>query len=161
MRHKPENGNKERKVPTMSEHNQSSTLKFLHCGDVHLDTPCIGLSPEKSEERRNGLRSTFMRMMEYVRDGGVDYMLISGDLFNTECATNSTAELLSREAPLTLQRSFSFASSATAPIQSLLSLPVDPITMRITRSTPREDFLRTATYSRPISSPALILMMTE
>ena len=81
----------------MSEHNQSSTLKFLHCGDVHLDTPCIGLSPEKSEERRNGLRSTFMRMMEYVRDGGVDYMLISGDLFNTECATNSTAELLIRE----------------------------------------------------------------
>jgi DNA repair exonuclease SbcCD nuclease subunit len=38
-----------------------------------------------------------MRMMEYVRDGGVDYLLISGDLFNTDCATNSTAELLIRE----------------------------------------------------------------
>ena len=81
----------------MSENNQVSVLKFLHCADVHLDSPYVGLSAEKSEERRNGLRTTFMRMMDYVRDGGVDYVLISGDLFNTDCATNSTAELLIRE----------------------------------------------------------------
>lgn len=81
----------------MSENNQVSVLKFLHCGDVHLDSPYVGLSAEKSEERRIGLRSTFMRMMDYVRDGGVNYVLISGDLFNTDCATNSTAELLIRE----------------------------------------------------------------
>ena len=81
----------------MSENNQTSTLKFLHCGDIHLDNPFVGLPAEKSEERRNGVRSTFMRMMEYVRDGGVNYVLISGDLFNTDCATNSTAELLIRE----------------------------------------------------------------
>ena len=88
---------KERNFYIMSENNQPSVLKFLHCGDIHLDTPFVGLSPEKSEERRNGLRTTFMRMMEYVRDGGVNYLLISGDLFNTDCATNATAELLIRE----------------------------------------------------------------
>ena len=38
-----------------------------------------------------------MRMMDYVRDSGVNYVLISGDLFNTDYATNSTAELLIRE----------------------------------------------------------------
>lgn len=81
----------------MSENNQASILKFLHCGDIHLDNPYIGLSAEKSEERRSGLRSTFMRMMDYVRDSGVNYVLISGDLFNTDYATNSTAELLIRE----------------------------------------------------------------
>lgn len=81
----------------MSENNQTSILKFLHCGDIHLDNPYVGLSAEKSEERRMSVRSTFMRMMEYVRDGGVNYVLISGDLFNTDCATNSTAELLIRE----------------------------------------------------------------
>ena len=75
----------------------SKTLKFLHCSDIHLDTPYVGLSPEKSDERRRGLRSTFMRMMEYVRGGGINYVLMSGDIFDTSYATNSTAELLIRE----------------------------------------------------------------
>ena len=81
----------------MSEKTQSTVLKFLHCADVHLDTPFAGLTPEKSDERRVGLRQNFMKMMDYVRGAGINYVLISGDLFETECATNSTAELLIRE----------------------------------------------------------------
>ena len=81
----------------MSEKTQSTVLKFLHCGDIHLDTPFAGLTPEKSDERRVGLRQNFMKMMDYVRGAGINYVLISGDLFETECATNSTAELLIRE----------------------------------------------------------------
>jgi len=81
----------------MSEKNQGTRLKFLHCADIHLDRPYVGLSPEKNEERRKGLGNTFARMMEYVRSGGVNYVLISGDLFDNEFATNNTAELLIRE----------------------------------------------------------------
>ena len=81
----------------MSEKTQSTILKFLHCGDIHLDTPYAGLSPEKSDERRASLRNTFMKMMEYVRGAGINYVLISGDLFETDTATNSTCELLIRE----------------------------------------------------------------
>lgn len=81
----------------MSEKNQALVLKFLHCADIHLDTPFVGLAPEKSDERRVGLRTAFMKMMEYVRGAGIDYVLMSGDIFETECATNSTAELLIRE----------------------------------------------------------------
>lgn len=81
----------------MSEKKQPKLLKFLHFGDVHLDTPFEGLSPEKSDERRNGLRENFIKMMEYVRLSGINYALISGDLFETDCATNNTAELLIRE----------------------------------------------------------------
>lgn len=81
----------------MSEKTQASQLKFLHCADVHLDIPYSGISPELSDERRRGLRETFGRMMDYVRNSGVDYVLISGDLFNTEYATNGTAETLIRE----------------------------------------------------------------
>lgn len=81
----------------MSETKQGTQLKFLHCADVHLDRPYVGLSPEKNDERRRGLRTTFMRMMEYVRGSGVNYVLISGDLFDTEFATNNTAEVLIRE----------------------------------------------------------------
>ena len=78
----------------MSEKTQATVLKFLHCGDIHLDTPFTGLSPEKSDERRLGLRASFSKMMEYVRGAGINYVLISGDLFESDCATGSTAELL-------------------------------------------------------------------
>ena len=81
----------------MSDKTQATVLKFLHFGDIHLDTPFAGLSPEKSDERRAGLRENFIKMMEYVRGAGIDYVLISGDLFETECATNTTAELLISE----------------------------------------------------------------
>ncbi len=72
-------------------------LRFLHCSDIHLDTPFAGLPAEKSEERRRALRNSFMKMMQYVRDSKLDAVLISGDLFDIEFATNTTAEVLIRE----------------------------------------------------------------
>lgn len=81
----------------MSENNNVINLKILHCGDIHLDSPFLDVTPEKSEERRRELRSTFMRLMEFIRDKGVDYVLISGDLFDTAYATNVTSEILIRE----------------------------------------------------------------
>ena len=81
----------------MGEKTQATVLKFLHFGDIHLDTPFVGLAPEKSDERRVGLRQNFIKMMDYVRGAGINYVLISGDLFETECATGGTADLLIRE----------------------------------------------------------------
>ena len=81
----------------MGEIKENKRLKFLHCSDIHLDTPYVGMTPEKSDERRRELRAAFMRMMEFVRERGVDYVLIAGDLFDTKYATNTTAEILIRE----------------------------------------------------------------
>ena len=81
----------------MSEETKKTHLRFLHCSDIHLDAPFVGLTAEKSEERRRVLRSSFMRMMQYVRDSKINVVLMSGDIFNTEYATNSTAEILIRE----------------------------------------------------------------
>lgn len=81
----------------MAETKKNTHIRFLHCSDIHLDTPFVGLSHEKSDERRRELRSTFMRLMQYVRDRGVNVVLISGDLFNARYATNQTAEVLIRE----------------------------------------------------------------
>ena len=80
----------------MSEEKKTH-LRFLHCGDIHLDIPFTGLAAEKSEERRRILRSSFMRMMQYVRDTKINVVLMSGDIFNIEYATNTTAEVLIRE----------------------------------------------------------------
>ena len=63
----------------MGEEVKKTHLKFLHCSDIHLDIPFVGLTAEKSEERRRVLRSSFMRMMQYVRDSGINVVLMSGD----------------------------------------------------------------------------------
>ncbi len=57
----------------------------------------LGLPQDKADERRREVRSTFMRMMEFVRERAIDYVLICGDLFDTAYATNTTAEIIIRE----------------------------------------------------------------
>ena len=66
----------------MSENTQGRRLKFLHCSDIHIDSPYTGMTPDKSDERRRELRATFMRLMEFIRERGINYCLISGDLFD-------------------------------------------------------------------------------
>jgi DNA repair exonuclease SbcCD nuclease subunit len=72
-------------------------IKILHCSDIHFDAPYVGLPSEKADERRRELRKTFSRLMEFVRERHIDYVLIAGDLFDTKHATNMTAETLIRE----------------------------------------------------------------
>ena len=79
------------------EENTKTRIRFLHCSDIHLDTPFVGISAEKSEERRRMLRASFVKMMQYIRETNVNIVLMSGDIFNTEYATNTTAEVLIRE----------------------------------------------------------------
>lgn len=81
----------------MSESYQGKKIKILHCADIHLDTPFAGLMLEKSEERRRELRASFMKLMEFAREREVDYVLICGDLFETDFATNTTLEIIIRE----------------------------------------------------------------
>lgn len=81
----------------MSEKNMEIKVKFMHCSDVHLDTPVVGMTPEKSDERKREIRSSFMRFMEFVRGEQTDFVLISGDLFDVEFVTNTTAEIIIRE----------------------------------------------------------------
>ena len=72
-------------------------IKILHCADIHLDAPFIGMTTEKADERRRELRKTFSKMMEFVRERKINYVLIAGDLFDARHATNTTAEILIRE----------------------------------------------------------------
>ena len=81
----------------MSDRKIGERLKFLHCSDLHLDTPYVGLAPDKSDERRSALRQTFRRLIDYVRNAGIKYVLMSGDIFDIKHATGATAELFIRE----------------------------------------------------------------
>ena len=102
----------------MAELKKTTHLRFLHCSDIHLDTPFTGLSAEKSDERRRELRETFQQMMTYVRERGVNAVLISGDLFDIRYATNQTAELLIREFENCKETVFVISPGASDPYES-------------------------------------------
>ncbi|MBQ4151002.1 MAG: metallophosphoesterase [Clostridia bacterium] len=73
------------------------TIRIIHFGDLHLDSPFSSLSVDKSEIRRRELRATFTSIMYYAREVAADIVLISGDLFDDAYATAETTELMCKE----------------------------------------------------------------
>ncbi|MBN1623460.1 MAG: DNA repair exonuclease [Clostridia bacterium] len=67
-------------------------ITFIHCADVHLDSPFSSLSdkPGLSSMRRRGLMEAFSRMIAAVRSEKPDLLIIAGDLFENEYAKVST-----------------------------------------------------------------------
>lgn len=70
------------------------TVRMLHTGDIHLDSPFSRLRADKSEERRREMRETFARMLTYIREEAIDIALIAGDLFDCEYVTSATVKQL-------------------------------------------------------------------
>lgn len=70
------------------------TIRILHMGDVHLDSPFSSLGVDKSESRRRELRGAFTSILYYAKEKNVDLVLISGDLFDDGYATGETVDLL-------------------------------------------------------------------
>lgn len=72
-------------------------IKILHTGDVHLDSPFAGLTPDMAAIRRRELRETFSSMMAYAKNSEVDLVLIAGDLIDRRFATGETVHLIKSE----------------------------------------------------------------
>lgn len=72
-------------------------MKILHTGDIHLDSPFAGLSPDAARQRRSDLRAAFSDMIAFARQQAVDLVLIAGDLFDKIYVTRDTIALLCRE----------------------------------------------------------------
>ena len=69
-------------------------LKVFHCADLHLDAPFSLFTPGEADRRRIELRSAFTSAVLFARSNGADIFLISGDLFDSDCVTRDTCELL-------------------------------------------------------------------
>ncbi len=66
-------------------------MKLIHCADLHLDSPMeANLSTEKARERKGEILSTFAKTVRLAADGGVDAILIAGDLFDSDHITKKT-----------------------------------------------------------------------
>ena len=61
-------------------------MKFIHCADVHLDTPLQGLAQYPGApvgEIRNATRRAFERVLSFAISERVDFLIIAGDLYDT------------------------------------------------------------------------------
>lgn len=61
-------------------------MKFIHCADVHLDTPLQGLAQYPGapvNEIRSATRRAFERVLDAAVSERVDFLIIAGDLYDT------------------------------------------------------------------------------
>jgi DNA repair protein SbcD/Mre11 len=62
-------------------------IKFIHCADLHLDSPFIGLStlPENIYEKtKNSTFDSFTKIIDIAIQEQVDFMIIAGDIYDGE-----------------------------------------------------------------------------
>lgn len=73
-------------------------MKFIHCSDLHLDSPLgSNFTPEKARIRAAELRAVFARMVDFAVDEQVDAVLIAGDLFDHACVSAHTASFVAEQ----------------------------------------------------------------
>lgn len=66
--------------------------KFLHCADVHLDASfsSLGLDFNKAFVRRQDLKDVFGKIIAIAKEENVDFIIISGDLYEHDYVRAST-----------------------------------------------------------------------
>ena len=69
-------------------------IRILHTGDLHLDTPFRGLTPEKARQRREEQRALLERIRALAEERRVDVVLIAGDLFDGDSIYYETTRML-------------------------------------------------------------------
>ncbi len=73
-------------------------MKFVHVADMHFDAPFTSLNTRENlgEKRRLEQRNAFKKMIDYIKENSVDYLFISGDLYEHEYVKRSTIEFISK-----------------------------------------------------------------
>ena len=71
-------------------------MKFVHIADMHFDSPFITLSDKGNlgEQRRIEQRKIFKKIIEYIKENKIEYLFISGDLYEHQHIRKSTIEYI-------------------------------------------------------------------
>ncbi|MBQ9298138.1 MAG: DNA repair exonuclease [Clostridia bacterium] len=69
-------------------------MKFVHIADLHLDAPFTVLNANNrlGEKRREEQLKTFEKVIEYIKENKIEFLFISGDLYENEYVKESTIE---------------------------------------------------------------------
>ena len=65
-------------------------MKIIHTGDIHLDSPLVGV--KNPQARRHELLTALANMSEYANNNGVEAILVAGDLFDDKFTTAQTVQ---------------------------------------------------------------------
>ena len=71
-------------------------MKFVHIADMHFDTPFKVLNSRNKlgEKRRLEQREAFRKIINYIKENNIDYLFISGDLYEHEYIRKTTIEYI-------------------------------------------------------------------
>ena len=71
-------------------------MKFVHIADMHFDSPFIALSDKGNlgEQRRLEQRKVFRKVIEHIKENKIEYLFISGDLYEHQHIRKSTIEYI-------------------------------------------------------------------
>ena len=58
-------------------------LKIVHCADLHIGAPCLGLNTSLSAARSSEIRSSLTYIADFCKQKQADALIICGDLFDT------------------------------------------------------------------------------
>lgn len=67
-------------------------MKFMHMADMHFDAPFTVLNTRSKlgEKRRLEQRETFKKIITYIKENNIEYLFISGDLYEHEYIRETT-----------------------------------------------------------------------
>ena len=60
-------------------------MRFIHCADIHLDSPLLGLDLYEgapADDMRQATRRAFANVIDLAIERSVDFVLIAGDIFD-------------------------------------------------------------------------------
>ncbi len=71
-------------------------MKFIHIADIHFDRPFVNLADKEGlgELRRLEQRKVFKKVISKVKEDKVDYLFISGDLYEHQYVKKSTIQFI-------------------------------------------------------------------
>ena len=71
-------------------------MKFVHIADVHLDSPFKTISDRADigVERRIEQRNALKKVIEYIKQNNIEYLFISGDLYEQDYIRESSINFL-------------------------------------------------------------------
>lgn len=71
-------------------------MKFVHVADMHFDSPFVNLSDKESlgDLRRLEQRKAFKKVIDYIKENDIDYLFVSGDLYEHKYVKKSTIEFI-------------------------------------------------------------------
>lgn len=71
-------------------------MKFVHIADIHFDSPFVNLSDKEylGDLRRLDQRKVFKKVIEYIKENNIEFLFISGDLYENNYIKKTTIEYI-------------------------------------------------------------------